>query len=144
MQHGTGVDFKVPEVELENIITIQITLADSLPFPDNKFDIVTMLAVLEHMDQPVAICAEAARVLKPGGKLVLTVPGKRARPILEFLSYRLGIISRTEIEDHNNYYDLPELKILVAKIDNLRIMKHSSFQLGMNNFCVIRKQEESS
>jgi len=80
------------------------------------------------------------RVLRDGGKLVLTVPGKRAKPVLEFLSYRLGIVNRAEIEDHKKYYDIIELENLAAEFSNLEIVRHKYFQLGMNNFCVMEKQ----
>ena len=138
--HGTGVDFKVPEVKTEKIRTIPVTLNDTLPFEDNFFDIVTMLAVLEHLDKPHEICSEISRVLKPGGRLVLTVPGKRAKPVLEFLAYQLGIVNKAEIEDHKKYYDLPELQDLVKAVGTFKIVKHVHFQLGMNNFCVMEKE----
>ena len=48
-------------------------------------------------------------MLKPGGLLVLTVPSWRAKPVLEFLSFRLGIVSRAEIEDHKRYFDRRDL-----------------------------------
>lgn len=143
IKHGTGIDFKVPEVTSDKIITVQARLDDTLPFENNSFDIVTMLAVLEHLDRPGEICAEIVRVLKDGGKLVLTVPGKRAKPVLEFLSYRLGIVNRAEIEDHKKYYDLMELESLAAAFDNLEIVLHMYFQFGMNNFCVMQKKCEA-
>lgn len=99
-----------------------------------------MLAVLEHLDHPLAITREITRVLKPGGKLILTVPGKRAKPVLEFLSFKLGIVNRAEIEDHKKYYDLEELKELIRQIDPLEIIEHRHFQFGMNNFCIIQKK----
>jgi len=139
ISHGTGIDFKVPEVRSKKIRTIQATLNETLPFAENSFDIVTMLAVLEHLDRPREICREIVRVLKPGGRLVLTVPGKWAKPVLEFLSFRLGIVNRVEIEDHKKYYDLLELEELVQSAGNLIIVKHALFQLGMNNFCVMKK-----
>jgi 2-polyprenyl-3-methyl-5-hydroxy-6-metoxy-1,4-benzoquinol methylase len=99
-----------------------------------------MLAVLEHLEQPQEICSEIARILKPGGRLLVTVPGKRGQIILEFLAYRLGIINCLEIDDHKKYYDLQELQELVENIDILKIVEHKKFQFGMNNFCIIQKE----
>lgn len=39
-----------------------------------SFDAITVLNVLEHTDQPTAVLAEAWRLLKPGGVIVITVP----------------------------------------------------------------------
>ena len=40
--------------------------------PATHFDVVTLWDVIEHVPDPVPLLAEAARVLKPGGRLVLT------------------------------------------------------------------------
>jgi SAM-dependent methyltransferase len=48
--------------------------AASLPFEDNRFDTVMLGEVIEHLVDPGAVLAEAARVLRPGGVCVLTVP----------------------------------------------------------------------
>jgi SAM-dependent methyltransferase len=45
---------------------------DAMPFPPNSFDAVYSVSVLEHMVDPVAAIAEMQRVLKPGGRLMLT------------------------------------------------------------------------
>lgn len=44
-----------------------------LPFEDATFDAVVCVSVLEHMDQPDRVVSEFRRVLKPGGRLVLTM-----------------------------------------------------------------------
>jgi len=42
-----------------------------LPFADSSFDAITVHQVLHYADRPRAAIAEAARVLKPGGRLVI-------------------------------------------------------------------------
>ena len=41
--------------------------ARSLPHPDASFDVVCAMDLLEHVDEPARVIAEAARVLAPGG-----------------------------------------------------------------------------
>lgn len=43
----------------------------ALPFPDAAFDTVTMHHVLHFADNPAAVLAEAARLVAPGGKLIV-------------------------------------------------------------------------
>ena len=42
-----------------------------LPFPDAGFDLVVLQMVLHYAEDPAAVLAEAARVLAPGGRLVV-------------------------------------------------------------------------
>ncbi|MDQ3346890.1 MAG: metalloregulator ArsR/SmtB family transcription factor [Acidobacteriota bacterium] len=44
---------------------------ESLPIADQELDAATLLLVLHHVADPAAALAEAARVLKPGGRLVI-------------------------------------------------------------------------
>ena len=45
-----------------------------LDFPDASFDNVSMIAVIEHLEEPKRIIKEVARVLKPGGRFIVTTP----------------------------------------------------------------------
>lgn len=47
--------------------------AHALPFPDNSFDFVISLAVLEHIEHPAVMLREVCRVLKPGGAFLGSV-----------------------------------------------------------------------
>jgi len=139
IMEGVGIDFKAPKLEKGKIRTERLMLSDALPYQDASFDIVTMLAVLEHVDRPEPLLREILRVLTPRGQLVLTVPSKAARPVLEFLAFRVGLVSPAEIADHKAYYDKSGLdRILALAGFNMKV--HRYFQLRMNNFCVAEHQ----
>jgi SAM-dependent methyltransferase len=55
--------------------------AHHLPFQDNAFSGIVMLDVLHHLNEPVVFLKEAARVLRPGGRLAMIEPG------MSWLSY---------------------------------------------------------
>ncbi len=138
VREGVGIDFKAPPLDHPKLRTLTMTLEERLPFDDASFEVVTLLAVLEHLSSPEAMVREIARVLAPGGQVVLTVPSKAAKPVLEFLAYRLHVVSESEIRDHKRYYDRASLEALFAPT-GLQIERHAYFQLGMNNYlCATR------
>jgi len=139
---GEGIDPRAPELRTQKLSTRRITVTESLPYDNETFDVVTMMAVLEHVSRPKAVIVEIFRILKPGGRLVLTVPSNAAKPVLEFLAFRLGIVSAAEIRDHKCYYNKELLRQLLADT-GLVMEAHHYFQLGMNNFVVCGKQSVS-
>lgn len=46
----------------------------SIPVSDASFDVILCTEVLEHTPQPVNVIQEFSRILKPGGRLILTSP----------------------------------------------------------------------
>jgi len=136
-----GIDSRAPPIHTQKLSTRRITLTESLPYANEAFDVVTMLAVLEHLSHPRAVITEVFRILKPGGRLVLTVPSNAAKPVLEFLAFRLGIVNAAEIRDHKCYYNKGLLHHLLANT-GLMMEIHHYFQLGMNNFVVCAKQSD--
>ena len=58
----------------------------ALPLADGSVDTVVLLDVLEHLDEPAAAVAEARRVLRPDGQLVLSVPHHGALAALDSLN----------------------------------------------------------
>jgi SAM-dependent methyltransferase len=72
-----------------------------LPFADANFDAVVAAEVIEHIPDMAGALAEAARVLAPGGRLVVTVP---YRETLQFtLCPDCGI--RYEVNGHVRSFD---------------------------------------
>ena len=54
--------------------SVRLGEAEKLPYPDQSFDLVTGLDVVEHLDDDLAGLREMRRVLKPGGRALLFVP----------------------------------------------------------------------
>ena len=47
---------------------------DALPYPDASFDLITCTEVIEHLEHYRAALREMARMLRPGGVLIVTTP----------------------------------------------------------------------
>jgi SAM-dependent methyltransferase len=55
-------------------VDILCDLSRQLPFDAGVFDTVLLADVLEHIPEPLLLLQEVARVLRPGGRLVMGVP----------------------------------------------------------------------
>lgn len=68
-------DLRIQQAKNYNVqseqITYHISELSSLPFADNTFDVVVSRYVFEYLKNPVEICKEFKRVLKPGGIVYL-------------------------------------------------------------------------
>lgn len=106
----------------------------SFPFSDSYFDIVTMLAVVEHLDniKLKKVFCELFRVLKPNGRLIITTPAPWAHWILKLLAV-LRIVSSVEISEHKAYYSHKKLtRVLESAGFNNKNMRYGFFEFAMN------------
>lgn len=90
---------------------------DGLPFANESFDLVALLDTVEHIPDEFGVFAECRRVLKPGGKLIITVPA-----FMWLWSYN------DEINAHQRRYTAPELR------QKLEISGLWVTRLSYNNF----------
>jgi len=70
----TAVDNAVGDGEWDYSQLDMIAPLQEIPVADAFFDAVLCTEVLEHLDEPLACLKELSRVLKPNGRLFLTVP----------------------------------------------------------------------
>ena len=81
-----------PEIwaKLETIVDLVDVFGDGmrLPFASNSFDTVLSFEVLEHVPDPNACVSEMARVVRPGGRVLMTVPFSSPRHQLPFDFFR--------------------------------------------------------
>ncbi len=137
IKQGYGYDFKLNKnLKKENIT---LTKGDFSKY-NLKYDLVVFMAVLEHLENPKQVLKQINSKLNKGGKLILTTPDKRSKWLLEFLAYKLKIISEEEIRDHKHYFNKVEL-IKILKETNFKLIKHKHFQLGLNNLVICEKKK---
>jgi SAM-dependent methyltransferase len=87
---GLDVDrAALAKAEALGIEPVEANVEEPLPFADASFDAVVAGELLEHLQLPEALVAEARRVLRPGGVLVGSVPNAfRLQNRLRFLRGR--------------------------------------------------------
>lgn len=73
----------------------------SIPFPDAHFDVVVTIDVHEHLQNTEALNAELVRVMKPGGRVIVTTPGGDPRKFANRLKKLLGM----RAEDYGHVVD---------------------------------------
>jgi ubiquinone/menaquinone biosynthesis C-methylase UbiE len=123
-----------PEIfRLDGVNIHRGNLDAELPFSDQSFEYVTCLEGLEHIENPQQAMREFARVLKPGGQLIVSVPNilnieerlkwlvygytshfkPISRPAVERL--RAEYEDRVEIAAHVNPIGYSELRYVLEK-----------------------------
>ena len=74
---ATDVEQLFPEgTRLPEGVTFQLEDALDLSFPDDSFDCVIALEVIEHVEDEDRFVKEGLRVLRPGGRFIFTTPNR--------------------------------------------------------------------
>lgn len=136
--HGQGIGVDIYPWDGADLIVKDCA---NLPFPDQDFDTVSIVAALNHMQNREEILAEAYRLLKPGGKILVTM----INPITSFLVHRI----RVNLDPDQRYRGLKENEVLgfwKKQVSNLLVnagfigLRNKAFLFGLNRIYVGFKQ----
>lgn len=115
-----GVEISEELVKSYNILSqnINITIGDitrPLFFKEEIFDVVSALAVLEHVNNPMITIAESYKLLKSGGVFIATCPV----PIWDSISTSIGLL---EGDQHETSLDKKYLVKMLKRVGFKKII----------------------
>jgi SAM-dependent methyltransferase len=148
LESGVGVDLRIdPDVKnVPRLSFVEETIESALPaLESDRFDVVLLVSVLEHLAEPLAALEHCRRVLRPGGTLFVNVPTWRGKFFLELSAFRLGTSPAVEMDDHKMYYDKRDIWPLLVRAgfrpSRLRLRYH---KFSLNLFATAQKSPTPS
>jgi len=121
--------------------TLDLNVEPRLPFENDFFHAVTLLAVVEHLDpnSMAQLFTETRRVLRPGGIVVLTTPSAWSNSLLHRMAH-LGLVSAEEIHEHAYAYTLPLIGWYFGQAGfQMRKIKFGYFEFWFNMWATAEK-----
>jgi len=88
----------------------------SLPYPDETFDVIITIDVHEHLKKPGLVNQELARLVKPGGRVIVTTPNGDKDKLVTRIKLSIGM----RPEDYGHYvvgYDVSQLNGQLEEVD---------------------------
>jgi phosphatidylethanolamine/phosphatidyl-N-methylethanolamine N-methyltransferase len=85
---------RVSELRLKNVEGLAVMDAEKLEFPDNSFDVVMAQYVVTAVPNPEAALDEFARVLRPGGELIILTRVSADAGMRRFIEQQLQPVVR--------------------------------------------------
>lgn len=126
----TWADFEAKSIpEMEELLQEKVYLLDkktaSLPFPDATFDLLVSIDVHEHFEDPVPVTKELYRIVKDGGKVVVSTPNGDERKLAVRIKHLVGMTPKTY--GHTCVgFDIPDLEEMLMNV-GLRPSRSSSY-----------------
>lgn len=135
ISRGYGFDRRIKNHAEGNLSFMKVDLEKKIP--RINADYVTMLAVIEHLGAPEKVIKAAYKILRKGGRLILTTPSPRAKLVLDALA-KFHLIDSREIAEHKHYFSRREIINLLSAC-GFRNIRAKSFEFGLNSIVVAEK-----
>ncbi len=90
---------------------------DALPWPDESFDRVTCMHVVEHLQNPRQLIGEAWRVLKPGGSLYIETPSPETVSMKSAAGAAKGRVTVNFFDDPTHVQPVPVEELSGLAVD---------------------------
>jgi SAM-dependent methyltransferase len=138
-----AIDQLPPSIEGNEINwhILDLNKEPKLPFEQGYLDVITMLAVAEHLNPSSLekLLQEAHRTLKPGGRVVITTPAAWSDGLLHLMA-RMRLVSAEEINEHVYAYTLPLLGWYFGQAGfAMRQVRFGYFEFGLNMWAVAER-----
>jgi SAM-dependent methyltransferase len=89
---------------------------ESLPFEDGSFELVLCVQVIEHLLDPLAGLRELARVLRPGGTLLISTDNARARITQTLNLPRTAVVRGLRLTGRRRKVSFPHASFTVDQV----------------------------
>jgi phosphatidylethanolamine/phosphatidyl-N-methylethanolamine N-methyltransferase len=145
----TGIDYsgemltkaraRVDRMGLRHVEALRQMDARTLDFPDHSFDAVAAMHVLSVVPEPEQVMSEIVRVLKPGGRVVITNHFVRRAGLLAFIE-RITAPFANLLGWHSDFEIETVLREQTLSVEDQKTLP----PLGMMTFLVLRKTSNGS
>jgi len=131
---GSDKAAEIAENKLDQVLKGDIEKMD-FPFPENSFDTILLLDILEHLVDPWTVIEKLKRLLKPGGIMIASIPNVRhysvVLPLLFFGDWRYqqeGLLDSTHIRF---FTSTTALKLMSSDSLDLITIDHTGAKKGL-------------
>ena len=115
--HGTDISGEAIEYGTsQGIRNLQTTSGIQVDFPDESFDLILAMDVVEHINEDNLVIKELERLLRPNGRIIITVPAYQ---------WMWGV--QDEVSHHFRRYSMNSITKLLSNFSNLSILRKTYF-----------------
>jgi SAM-dependent methyltransferase len=154
-------EFAAPEMELEMVRRVRLAMCcdlelghiakhrsislgvgaalDRLPFRARSLDLITLNNVAEHLERPSQVLAEFARVLAPGGRVIIHTPNVASYPVRMAEAGR-RVIPRPLVMKLIRYMDFREEEDVFPTFYRVNTSENLAAVAGAAGFSIERMQ----
>lgn len=127
---GCGKDYYLLRQRHRKGCGIEKDAEQILPTLNGHYKSITLLAVIEHLDDPKVVLYQCCRLLDKGGKIIITTPTWLGNLLTPLVSWH-------DAKEHKRVMSLDSLEEIIPK--GYRVSHYEVFEWGLNQLFVIEE-----